>query len=302
LTTARDLSLTCCDAAAPNMEREPMGSIVNRTTVVRTRDVGPCMHAVLIRRSVLFTLSLLGAAMAFECRAQAPIAAPPTAETSAPDEAALRTIGEAAIKTQLLDPYSAVIDWYPQPFVAVTGITKGGLIFKRTVVSGDALVGCGTVNAKNRMGGYAGRVAFDVAIQNGQVVLAEMDSSDNDAPALVARFCQSLGFGAAPRTTPAPTAPPARVVFGAAFADVGPAIKNMLARPDLKGVVIVKVTPGSVASLGGLSEGDIITRFGGQVIGGSNDLLGAVRATEPGQLITVELIRGGKPMSLSFQF
>jgi hypothetical protein len=113
--------------------------------------------------------------------------------TAGADQAGLRAMGEAALKYQLLDPYSAVIEWSPGPFVPVTSITKGGGIFKRTVVSGPALVGCGTVNAKNRMGGYVGRQAFDVAFQDGKVVLAEMDSDGDPYPA-TAQFCRSLGF------------------------------------------------------------------------------------------------------------
>ena len=269
-----------------------------RPSAIRTQNFG----IGLISNAFFVALSLACAAVAFECRAQPAAATPPMADAGAPDESALKALGEAAIKDQLVDPYSAVIDWWPQPFAHVSGITKGGSIFKHTVVAGDALVGCGLVNAKNRMGGYVGRVAFDVAIQNGQVVLAEMDDADADSVPLAANFCHSLGFGAAAPLPPPPREPAARVVFGAAFTDVGPAIANMLARPDLKGAVVFAVAPTSVASRGGLVEGDIITGFGGQPISGKLDLLNAIHAVAPGALIKVDLLRAGKTLSLPFQF
>src|ERR1700761_1518405 len=56
---------------------------------------------------------------------------------AAPDPGPMRSLGEAAIKNQLLDPYTAVFEWSPGPFVEVNGVTKGGGIFKRHVVVGN---------------------------------------------------------------------------------------------------------------------------------------------------------------------
>ena len=70
--------------------------------------------------------------------------------------------------TSLFDPYSAVYSFTRTP-------TKG--------YGGSPIVGarigwivCGTVNAKNRMGGYVGVKPFVVVISNGAVIHREIDT------------------------------------------------------------------------------------------------------------------------------
>lgn len=71
---------------------------------------------------------------------------------------------EKEIGTQLLDPYSAQYE-FSQPS---KGYTKASPLFGTSQVFGYKV--CGTVNAKNRMGGYVGRVPFFTLFRNGVLV------------------------------------------------------------------------------------------------------------------------------------
>jgi hypothetical protein len=108
--------------------------------------------------------------------------------------AAYRSLGEQALKASLIDPYSAVIQWSPEPFEALT-MFRAGLFGKRlTGTPSDPLMfGCGVVNAKNRMGGYVGRAVFDVVIKDGQVVSVTTDEA-GDPVTPAAQICAKDGF------------------------------------------------------------------------------------------------------------
>lgn len=83
----------------------------------------------------------------------------PTIETAQP-------LIEAAIKSRLKDPDSARFEW-PYAF----GRTSAAL----SPNAPDGWFTCGSVNAKNAYGGYAGKTAVMVVISNGQVISAQMD-------------------------------------------------------------------------------------------------------------------------------
>lgn len=70
--------------------------------------------------------------------------------------------------TSLFDPYSAVFSFTRTP-------TKG---YGGSPVAGAKIgwIVCGTVNAKNRMGGYVGTKPFVVVISNGAVIHREIDT------------------------------------------------------------------------------------------------------------------------------
>lgn len=99
------------------------------------------------------------------------VAAQSQVEVPAPDYAAMRAQGEAAILERLIDPSSAQIEW-PYGFVEGTWPT----LFKNTTY--DGYITCGFVNAKNRMGGYGGRTAFVVVIADGQVRYSDIGKPD----------------------------------------------------------------------------------------------------------------------------
>lgn len=98
-----------------------------------------------------------------------------------PDFSALRSLAEDALRSRLVDPASAQFT-FPNAFAR--GTWKPLL---KPRVSG--WITCGTVNAKNRMGGYNGASAFIVVIENGSVEYLDMDSG-SDTYRLVASACQ----------------------------------------------------------------------------------------------------------------
>ncbi|MGI8941333.1 MAG: S1C family serine protease [Actinomycetota bacterium] len=65
------------------------------------------------------------------------------------------------------------------------------------------------------------------------------------------------------------------------------------------GALVTSVVEGSGAEAGGLEEGDLITRFDGDPIESSADLIARIRATEPGTTATIELVRNGQPQQVS---
>jgi len=74
--------------------------------------------------------------------------------------------------------------------------------------------------------------------------------------------------------------------------------------PDASGVVVNSVSAGSPAKAAGLAPGDVITRFDGIEIEAEKDEeLGAfqrqVARIEPGHAVAVEILRDGKPKSLT---
>lgn len=94
----------------------------------------------------------------------------PPEPTTAPDWIELRTVSEQAVRARLVDPQSAQFDW-------PNGFKWGGykpFLSKR--VFGWAT--CGTVNSRNRMGGFAGSTPF-VVVYDGRVRYIEIGTGDD---------------------------------------------------------------------------------------------------------------------------
>lgn len=102
-----------------------------------------------------------------------------------PSRDAFFTAAEAAVRDRLVDPESARFEW-PNPVTRTTWRVPFG-----PVVAGYAT--CGQVNARNRMGGYAGRTAVSVVFNHGTVVRVDMDSS-TDNVGFVAAACGNSQF------------------------------------------------------------------------------------------------------------
>ena len=65
------------------------------------------------------------------------------------------------------------------------------------------------------------------------------------------------------------------------------------------GAQIQNVRQGGAAAAAGIIEGDVIVELGGRSIAGADELVVAVREREPGETVPVELVRDGRPLTVS---
>ncbi len=69
-----------------------------------------------------------------------------------------------------------------------------------------------------------------------------------------------------------------------------------------KGVLLADVRPGSAADKAGMKRGDILVRLGERAIGGVEDLMFVLNASQPGQTVEAVVLRGGKEVKLTATF
>ncbi len=97
----------------------------------------------------------------------------------------MRLAAESAVRSRLIDPSSA-------EFSFLGGFIAGEWKpFLARRVSGN--IACGTVNARNRMGGYVGATAFVVVLNNETPIFVDMDSN-RPSLTLVAGGCLKASF------------------------------------------------------------------------------------------------------------
>jgi predicted metalloprotease with PDZ domain len=172
---------------------------------------------------------------------------------------------EAALRDSLIDPQSAQIEW-PYNFTSVT----------RKPLLGRRLAGwstCGLVNARNRMGGYTGKVWFQAMINSGRVIALDVGSADGLDPATVT--CLDMTKRGLLSPAPAVVAP-AAVSPEAYLATAAQGASDAAARGGLgitfqatvHGALIAAVAPGSPAERGGLKAGEVIETVNGIAIRG----------------------------------
>ena len=65
------------------------------------------------------------------------------------------------------------------------------------------------------------------------------------------------------------------------------------------GAQVQNVTANGPAALAGIVEGDVIVKVGDRPIAGADELVVAVRERQPGETVPVELVREGRPLTLS---
>jgi PDZ domain-containing protein len=65
-----------------------------------------------------------------------------------------------------------------------------------------------------------------------------------------------------------------------------------------EGALVLRVFDGTSAERAGMAAGDIVTTFAGEAIRGSEDLVNAVRAHAPGDIVDVGVQRHGQPQTL----
>lgn len=115
----------------------------------------------------------------------APVPTSPDGPDTPPSWSRVRAATETAIRQRLVDPDSAKIEW-PNGFR--WGFYKPP--FQKRL---DGWVTCGSVNARNRMGGYVGDHEFIVVYADGAVKRLDMDSG-TDRLALVSVICGKSTF------------------------------------------------------------------------------------------------------------
>ena len=59
------------------------------------------------------------------------------------------------------------------------------------------------------------------------------------------------------------------------------------------------VTANGPAAVAGIVEGDVIVKVADRPIAGADELVVAVRERQPGETVPVELVREGRPLTLS---
>ena len=89
-----------------------------------------------------------------------------------------------------------------------------------------------------------------------------------------------------------------RGYLGATVQNLTPELAKGFGLPDRKGAVVAELAPGGPASKVGLEAGDVLTAFDGAPLTSSTDLTRDVARTVPGQVFTLALYRGGRPMQV----
>jgi serine protease Do len=65
------------------------------------------------------------------------------------------------------------------------------------------------------------------------------------------------------------------------------------------GALVAKVEPDSAAAHAGVKAGDVILKYNGTTVADSGQLSVSVNATAPGEKVTLDVIRDGKPMTIT---
>ncbi|MBC7187712.1 MAG: trypsin-like peptidase domain-containing protein [Calditrichaeota bacterium] len=73
---------------------------------------------------------------------------------------------------------------------------------------------------------------------------------------------------------------------------------TVMSRDSSDRPTVTAIVEGGPAHQAGVREGDILLRFAGKELAGSDDAARAVRATAPGSTVTLEVEREGQPLSL----
>jgi S1-C subfamily serine protease len=87
--------------------------------------------------------------------------------------------------------------------------------------------------------------------------------------------------------------------LGVALRQLTPEIRESLGVAVPSGALVIGVEAGGPAAAAGLQPGDVIVELAGHRITTVEDVLGALRETEPGQRVPIAVVRAGKRQELS---
>jgi membrane-associated protease RseP (regulator of RpoE activity) len=210
----------------------------------------------------------------------------------APTWEQFRAIAEAGIQARLVDPESARISW-------TAGFYQGEYKpFLEARVQG--YIACGTVNARNRMGGYAGSSGFVVVVDYDRVLYAAIERTPGgliDAPC--AKMAQAGLFPPLPRSA-ASAAPPALAPTSAASssaADVVSTASGMTLRAMPDGAYISAVAPASPAATAELKPGMVIATINAIPLAGMGDAM--LKVVDAAGTTATLVIVGGTTIKLA---
>jgi hypothetical protein len=82
----------------------------------------------------------------------------------------------------------------------------------------------------------------------------------------------------------------------------GMAVAATVEQPHRAGLLIIALTPGSVAEKAGLIVGDILSEIDGHAVRQPAELQAAVAACKPGSAVPIKLYRGTDPITLTARF
>jgi hypothetical protein len=91
-------------------------------------------------------------------------------------------------------------------------------------------------------------------------------------------------------------------VMAANKSELPPAAASALGDKQLRGVLVVAVTPGSVADKAGMKVADDFYEFDGKAVSSGAEMKAAIAAVAPGSSVSVKVMRNGAPLSLNAEF
>ena len=89
-----------------------------------------------------------------------------------------------------------------------------------------------------------------------------------------------------------------RGYMGVSLQTITPDLATQFGLKDAKGALVGDITAGAPGAKAGLKSGDVITAINGKKVDGSDDLTMNVISHQPGETVTLDVVRDGKPMTV----
>ena len=89
-----------------------------------------------------------------------------------------------------------------------------------------------------------------------------------------------------------------RGYLGLVPGDLNPALARQFKVPDIAGVLVQQVEPGSPADKGGVKQGDVIRTYNGKAVDSADHFRSLVASTGPGTEVTLGILRDGQSLAL----